>query len=50
MTKEGGANITEVTRWHADDDILFSKGFQSCHCIEVVECLWQEAGYVDAVG
>ena len=60
MTEQSGTDISEITRWHTHHEfflnfyiITFSSFYIFLHAgigIEIVECLWQETGDIDAVG
>ena len=51
MAKEGSADITKVSAWNAHNQIVgLALSLHSRIRIEIVECLGQEAGHVDAIG
>ena len=51
MAEESGCDVTEVTARHADDQLVSQALLLHAGvCIEIVECLRQEAGYIDRVG
>ena len=51
MTEESGCDVTEVTARYADDQLVCQALLLHAGvCVEIVECLRQEAGYIDRVG
>ena len=51
MAEESGCDVTEVTARYADDQLVCQALLLHAGvCIEIVECLRQEAGYIDRVG
>ena len=51
FAEESSRDISEVSGWNADDDIVFLPQLvELCYSIEVVECLREETSHVDGVG
>ena len=50
MTEESRTDIAEITRWYTHYKILsFAESLHAGVGIEVIECLWQETGYIDGI-
>ena len=51
MTEESGCDVAEVAARHADNQLVSETLLLHAGIgIEIIECLRQEAGYVDRVG
>ena len=51
VTEQTGCDITEVSAWYTDYQLVCQSFLlHTCIGIEIVECLRQEASYIDRVG